>query len=478
MESPEPADPMEKTDLAFAGIAAQARMLREGEVSSVELTRTYLERIERLDPFLNPFVLVRTERSLAEAAEADKRLAEGEEGRLLGVPVALKDNVDVAGLHTSHGTGAFDRPATTDAALWRRLREAGAILLAKTTMPELAILPFAETKTWGITRNPWDAGRSPGGSSSGSGAAVAAGLVGAASASDGAGSIRIPAASCGLVGLKPQRGRVSLAPDAEHWCGLSVFGCVSRRIADTALWLEVTAGSEPVDAHRAEDPPVGFIEAAAREPERLRIAWSTAALPGTFAKLDREVAAEVERVARMLERLGHEVSEIDPDWGLLGADFSVLYLKGIEAEYESVPNPGRLERRTKGFRAMARPIPDALLERSRRRIPEHAARVNRIFDRVDVLLTPTAGESAVEVGRWEGMGALRTTSGMSRVYPWTGPWNYLGNPAVSLPTGVSAAGLPLAVQAVAPPHREDRLLTLGAQLERECGWTDRRPPVG
>lgn len=477
MESPEIADPTKKSDLAFAGIAAQARMLQEGEVSSVELMRTYLERIERLDPFLNPFVLLRAERALAEAAEADKRLAEGKEGRLLGVPVALKDNVDVAGLLTSHGTGAFDRPAATDAALWRRLREAGAILLAKTTMPELAILPFAETKTRGITRNPWDTGRSPGGSSSGSGAAVAAGLVGAASASDGAGSIRIPAASCGLVGLKPQRGRISLAPEAEHWCGLSVTGCVSRRVADTALWLEVTAGAEPVDAHRAEDPPIGLVEAAEKEPERLRVAWSTAALPGTFAKLEGEVAAEVERVASMLEGLGHEVTWSDPDWGLLGSDFSVLYLKGIEAEYESVEDPERLERRTKGFRRMARPIPDALLKRSRERIPMHAERINRIFDRVDLLLTPTSGEPAVEVGRWEGKGALRTTIGMSRVYPWTGPWNYLGNPAVSLPTGVTASGLPLAVQAIAPPHREDLLLTLGVQLERECGWTDRRPPI-
>jgi amidase len=214
----------------------------------------YLERIERFDGRLNAFRVVLADRALAEAEEADRRIAAGETAPLLGVPIAVKDNVDVAGEITTFGTGSYDTPAAADSAHYRRLRDAGAVLIGKTNLPELAIWPFTESQTWGRTRNPWNPERSSGGSSGGSGAAVAAGLVGAASASDGGGSIRIPAAACGLFGLKPQRGRVSLMPLHEHWLGLSVAGCLSRRVIDTALWLDVAAGPEPGDADTPPPP--------------------------------------------------------------------------------------------------------------------------------------------------------------------------------------------------------------------------------
>ena len=203
---------MDPADLAYAGIARQAQLIRDGEVSSVELVGVYLERIARLDPVLNAFRSVLGERAQLEAEQADARRAGGDERPLLGVPIAVKDDIDVAGEPTDYGTNANERPVQQDAEVVRRLREAGAVIIGKTNVPELMILPFTETATWGATRNPWDLQRSPGGSSGGSGAAVAAGLVGAALGSDGAGSIRIPAAWCGLFGLKPQRGRVSLAP--------------------------------------------------------------------------------------------------------------------------------------------------------------------------------------------------------------------------------------------------------------------------
>ena len=219
---------MDPADLAFAGIARQAELVRRRQVSSRALTDLYLERIERLDPSLNAFSCVLADEARTAAAEADRRVAAGEVAPLLGVPVAFKDEVDLAGTVNTHGTAAFEQVATTDAAQVRRLREAGAIVIGKTRLPELGIFGFTETDAYGSTRNPWLPSRTPGGSSGGSAAAVAAGLIGCASASDGMGSIRIPAAFTGLFGLKPQRGRISLAPLARHWQGLTVAGCPER----------------------------------------------------------------------------------------------------------------------------------------------------------------------------------------------------------------------------------------------------------
>ncbi|MEA2191491.1 MAG: amidase, partial [Solirubrobacteraceae bacterium] len=217
-----PATVSERRALAFAGVVRQAELVRCGEVSPRELVETALERIARLDPELNAFRVVFAERALAEAEQAGGRAGGGAGDRpLLGVPIALKDNVDVAGETTTHGTSANGGPAQADAEIVTRLRSAGAVILGKTLLPELAVYPWTESSTFGATRNPWDLQRTTGGSSGGSAAAVAAGLASAGMASDGGGSIRIPAACCGLFGLKPQRGRVSLMPYAEHWHGLS-----------------------------------------------------------------------------------------------------------------------------------------------------------------------------------------------------------------------------------------------------------------
>src|SRR5436190_4689782 len=238
-------------DLAFAGIAQQGDLVRRGEVTSRELTELALERITRLGPQLNAFRVMLANRAIEEAERADQRRASGEDAPLLGVPVAVKDNVDVAGEVTTHGTRAYGGAAINDSELVKRLRNAGAVIVGKTNLPELAIWPFTESEAWGPSRNPWDPSLSTGGSSGGAAAAVASGMVGVAHASDGGGSIRIPAACCGLFGLKPQRGRVSLMPDAEHWYGLSVFGCVSRTVLDSAIFLDVVRGHVDGDAHFA-----------------------------------------------------------------------------------------------------------------------------------------------------------------------------------------------------------------------------------
>ena len=232
---------MDAAELMYAGTARQAELVRAGEVSARELVEASLARIAELDPALNAYRVVLGERALAEADQADARRAAGDDRPLLGVPLAIKDVFDLAGEVTTHGTSAHGPPAREDSELVRRLRRAGAIPVGKTHTPELAFWSFTESATYGPTRNPWDLDRTPGGSSGGAAAAVAAGTVGASTASDGLGSIRIPAACCGLFGLKPGRGRVPLAPDEDHWHGLTVAGALTRSVLDTALFLDVVA---------------------------------------------------------------------------------------------------------------------------------------------------------------------------------------------------------------------------------------------
>ncbi|MDX6633427.1 MAG: amidase [Solirubrobacterales bacterium] len=467
---------MDPTELALAGISRQAQMVRDGEVSATELVSLYLERIERIDPQLNSFRTVYAEQALAEARLADERRGDAERP-LNGVAIAVKDCHDVAGDLTSHGSNAFDQPAAEDCELVRRLRDAGAIILGKTTLPELAIYGFTESEALGITRNPWNTERTPAGSSGGSGAAVAAGLCSAATASDGAGSIRFPASNCGLVGLKPSRGRVSLAPLAEHWHGLSVYGGLARTVADVALYMDTVAGSTPIDADAAPTPERPFAESAKTSPGKLRIAWSTKP-PRAVAPpiVGDEVQAAMHATLEVARGLGHQVEERDPAWGSLGNAITAHYLRGIRDDAVGSPHYERLERRTRGISRLGGLISDRMIERAKDGRAAHAARINAIFDDFDVLVTPVAGEPPVEIGRWAGRSGARTVIGMSRTYPFGVAWNVLGNPALVVPSTLTESG-PVGTMIIGRPNDEATLLSLGAQLEAEVGWADRRPPL-
>ena len=465
------------SDVAFAGAVRQAEMVRRGDITPTELVELYLDRIEQLDPELNSYRVVLGERARADAKRVEERLANGEGARLplAGVPISLKDTEDLEGEVTCWGTSAFDAPAAADGEMVRRLREAGAVVLGKTNLPELAICGFTETKAWGITRNPWDTDNTPGGSSGGAGAALASGLCAMASASDGAGSIRIPAALCGLFGLKPQRDRISLAPFREHWHGLSVTGSLARSVADSALWLDVCHGGVPGGP---PPPDQTFLQAARAKPGRLRIAFSTKP-PRLLAPpiVRDEVKLAVEQTSELLRSLGHTVEARDPDWGLVGNHSVPRYLNGVTVEVARVPHPDRLEPRTRQFARLGRLQGGPFLRSARRAEAKDARRILSIFDSCDVLVTPTIGEKSVEVGRWDGKGALRTLLGMSRAYPYCLPWNHLGNPAASVPAGFTTDGAPLSVQLVGRPNDEATLLSLAAQLESERRWADRLPPV-
>jgi amidase len=457
---------MDATDLCFAGAAEQARLVASGEVSARELVEATLQRIERLNPTLNAFRVVFAARALIEAHQADARHGAGGHRPLLGVPVAVKDSIDVAGEITAHGSLAHGGPAERDADVVRALRDAGAIVVGKTNVPELTVWPFTETLAFGATRNPWSLDHTPGGSSGGAGAAAAAGLCGLALGSDGAGSIRIPSAFCGLFGLKPQRDRVSLGPNQrDAWHGMVVNGPLTRRVADAALFLDVTGGG-------------GFAEAAGRAPGRLRVAVSTKVPPGAIARLGAEQRRAVEDTAELLRSLGHEVVEREIDYGA-GAALNVTarYLRGIHDEAAAIEHPDRLEARTQGMAKLGGLIPASQLARARAAEPALAARINAIFDHADVVLLPGPSGPPFRIGQLHGRGALWTLNVAAAKVPWYPIFNAIGQPAASVPAGFDAAGLPLAVQLGGRPNDEATLLSLAAQIERERPWADRRPEL-
>jgi amidase len=467
-----------RDDLAFAGVARQSELLREGEVTPRELVELYLARIDRLDPTLNAFVSVRAEAALAEADAALARLRAGESGPLLGVPVAVKDNVDIAGEVTGHGTGANERPAAEDAEVIRRLRVAGAPMLGKTALPELAMWGhMTESQTHGATRNPWDTERATGGSSGGTAAAVATGLAPAGLGSDGGASIRVPAALCGLFGLKPTRGRISTLPDAEHWHGLTVFGGLARRVLDAALFDDALRGAATGDAHSPPEPEIRFAEAARREPGRLRVAASLkGTLPGV--KVGPAARRAVEETAALLRSLGHQVAEQEPAYGQLLPDIMPRYLAGVADDAAKLDHPERLEPRSRRMVWLGERLHGRALRRAVRREPRVSERVSAIFAVHDVLLTPVTAAQPEPVERWRDKGAARTFNGGGPYVTYTAVWNYLGQPAAAVPAGFDEDGLPVAVQIVAPINGETRLLSLAAQLEAARPWAGRRPAMG
>lgn len=458
---------MDSRELAFAGAAQQARMLADGIVTAPELVELYLDRIARVDRELRSFRVVLADSARQEAGIAQDRLNAGERLPLLGVPIAIKDDVDVAGEVTTYGTSAHGPARTEDAEVVRRLREAGAILIGKTAVPEMMVWSFTETITFGATRNPWNTDYTPGGSSGGSGAAVAAGLAPMALGSDGMGSIRIPSTWCGLFGIKPQRDRVPLAPHDDAWNGLSVNGPLARSVEDAALFLDVTA------------PGNGFVAAAKRPPGQLRIALSTKAPPGLIVRVGRVQRAAVEEAGALLRELGHEVIERDPDYPSSAVYGHALprYFRGVYDDVKALPHPERLEARTRAFARIGGLLSDKRISSIRGAESIAAERIQSIYDDVDVVVTPGTALGPSRIGAYQRRGAISTLTLVTARVPFQAMLNLTGQPAAVVPWDLDGNGVPTSIQLVGRPFDEATLLSLAAQIEQARPWAQRRPPV-
>ena len=439
------------------GIAAA---VRAGRVTPTEVLEEHLERIAAVEGRLGAFRLLRTE-----AVRAEARALEGRDDLgtlpLAGVPVAVKDNLDLAGCPTRNGSAATSpEPAAADDELVRRLRAAGALLVGKTSVPELCLWPFTESEAFGVTRNPWILDHTPGGSSGGGAAAVAAAMVPLALATDGAGSIRMPASNCGLVGIKPGPGVVPFpANGVSTWSRMSEFGPLATTVADLGLALDVLAGG---DAYRAVAPP--------QRPLRIGVS----AKPGLGVKVHPEVRAAMDATAEALAGAGHRVETVDPPWRSRDAAHifqRVFY--GCAEDVDRLPE-GALERRTRAEarvgRALrrARPAPSGPPGRV-------LARFRAWFEDHDVLLSPTLAQPPLRVGAYQGTGLVRTLLGLTAYMPFTPPLNLVGFPAASVPAGTSAGGLPLGAQLAAAPGGEALLLSVARQLETLRPWPRHAP---
>ncbi len=445
---------------AFRPALEQASAIAAKQIKPRELVDLYYERIARVDRDLHAYVLLTRELAESRAAESERRVAAGERlGLLEGVPVSIKETASLAGYRASLGSKVFESvKAPVDGFAISRLKQEGAVILGKTNAPEFGSRPTTEGPMFPPAKNPVDRERTAGGSTGGGAAALAAGLCALSHGGDGGGSIRIPASCCGVVGLKPSRGRISSGPLlGEDWAGLSTTGVLGRTVADTALGLDAMAGHLPGDPYWAETT-ASFLAAARREPGMLRIGWTV----DVQSRVDPEVAAATERVATALDGLGHSVSRVSPDLGQFREIIQLLAVTAVGLL--PISRPELLDPLN---RLMFETAPEASAVDYLRTLTELHRRSRllvAVWDRMDVLLTPTLTYPAPKLGA---LGQNPQTAG-EEFRDWlsfTYPFNCTGQPAISLPLAKTASGLPIGIQLVGRPHAEDTILALGAQLE-------------
>lgn len=470
-------------ELLLRSAVELAGLVRAGEVSARELVAASLARIDELEPRLNAFTHVAHEQALATAAAIDP----GDPRPFAGVPIAVKDNRAVAGMPLTYCSEMFaGNVAREDAYLVRRIRDAGFVIVGKTALPEAAILPTCEPRSHGATANPWALERTPGGSSGGSAAAVAAGMVPVAHANDGGGSTRIPAACCGLVGLKPARGRISVGPSSGH-SYLATDGVLTRSVSETAALMDVLAGYELGDSSWAPPPVASYAQAARRPPASLRVGLVLNS-PLDDAVIDPECVRGAQEAGRLLESLGHHVEEYVAPWsGLdLGQEFTRAFAPGAAM---LVRAGGELLEREPGADDVE-PLTWVIYEHvARQSTLDYLAAVNRLeslgrdlvraFDRFDVVVTPALGSRPLPTGEVHGRGPDPwdhfRRSGLFT--PFTAVVNVTGLPAIALPLFHGEDGLPTGVQLIGRPAGEEALLGLAAALEEALPWSERHPDL-
>jgi amidase len=471
-------------ELMWQDATAQADLVRRGEISPAELTEAAITRIEAVNPLLDAVTWTRFEQARAQAAGPLPA------GPFRGVPILLKDlGCTVAGEPASFGLGPLrDRPWPVTSSLASAFLAAGFIPLGRTTVPELGTSTTTEPMSFRPARNPWDRARSAGGSSGGAAAAVASGMVAVAHGSDGGGSIRIPASACGLVGLKPTRGRVSQGPlGADGWAGGTIDGVLTRTVRDAAGVLDAISTTEPGEPYYAPPLRRPLSQEVGASPGRLRI--GTADRPGTASYLDDpQCRAAVAAAGQLLAGLGHEVGPsapepmFDPDFArhfnvIIAAD-TELTLQAFERVIGRPLGDDEIEPRNAAYRRAGRELGAVAYLGSRAWIGRWARRMAAWWQDHDLLLTPTLGAPPPELGWFTAAGPREEGKRVASFIPYTSQFNMTGQPAVSLPLHWAPGGLPVGVQLVAGYGREDLLIQVASQLEQAAPWSDRHPPAG
>ncbi|MBD3883029.1 amidase [Phormidium tenue FACHB-886] len=467
---------MNPVDLAFTSALEQAQLIRSKQISPLELTQLFLERIQRLDSQLGSFYTVTADLALADAQAKTEALIGGRENLppFWGVPISIKDLAAVAGVRCTYGSKVMlNNIAAYDEGFVARLKAAGFVILGKTATSEAGSLPYTETEAFPPCRNPWNLDYTAGGSSGGAAASVAAGFSAVAQGSDGGGSVRGPAFCCGLVGIKPSRGRVSYAPLGDVLNGLATNGTIARTVADAAALLDVMSGYITGDPYWLPNPDPTFVEVVRRslqETQPLRIAFSTSISP--IGEADSFCGQAVLETARLLESLGHQVEADFPgDLSEMVEPFKRVWRTGVSATglppqalqpmnqwlYEQTDLSGDYQKAVWSLQAISR-------------------RIVAFFDRYDALLLPTYLRPAIRVGEWATLSPAET---LENIIHWIAPCplaNTTGQPAIAVPTGTfTPEGLPLGVQLVGRPADEATLIRLAAQLEAARPWQQHRP---
>ena len=467
---------MNPVDLAFLPAVEQAQLIRNKEVSPLELTEIYLERIQRLNPQLGAYITVMADQALADARAKTEHLAESSEDLppLFGVTVSVKDLDPVEGVPCAYGIkAACDRIADHDDLIVQKLRRAGLIILGKTATSQLGSLPYTEPPGFPPARNPWNLDYTPGGSSGGGAAALAAGLCSISQGSDGGGSLRGPAFCCGLVGLKAARGRISFSPVGERLNGLAINGPMGRTVADTALLLDILSGYEVGDPYWLPDPAQPFVETVQQSPKPLRIGYATRVEP--IGEADPTCRQAVYETVQRLEELGHHADEIEfPDLTDLIEPFTVVW----ECVIAEVGIPWIvLEKMNRWLYWRAWRINSGAYLRAVSKLQQVARQIVEFCYPYDVLVLPVYMHPAIRVGEWK---KLRSPQTLKNVINWVAPcppFNASGQPAMAIPTGFTPHGLPIGVQLVGRPADEATLFSLAAQLEAANPLYQRHPKM-
>ena len=466
------------TEIAFLDATEQARLVRDKEVSPVELVQTYLDRIDKFDGTLNSYVTVVGEQALEQAKTAEAEVGSGDLPPFHGVPISIKDLNAAAGIKMTSSCKAFaDFVPQEDEATVRRIKEAGFIILGKSNTPEFGTIPATESELNGICRNPWNTDHTPGGSSGGAAAGVAAGLAPIAQGSDGGGSIRIPSSCCGLFGIKPSRGRVSHAPGfGESLAGLSTDGPIARTVRDSAALLDALSGYETGDPYWAPPPQRPFVEEVGADPGKLRIGVTTDNALGS--PVDPDVKAALDDAAKLLESLGHTVEEVHPDWEDPNASSYFVHIWSTLTIYYGRLNLDDMEPLNRTLTELAQN--STSLDYVEAVIGMHrlSRKVVAFWDDYDFMLTPTLALPPIPVG-WikEESDPWMQFTRAGLFAPFTPPVNLTGQPAVSVPLYWNEAGLPIGSQLIGRPADEASLFRISAQLEEARPWADKRPPT-